>query len=663
MGLTDGTPDARRLVFTRSSSEAGPRTDGVTYVVLDTAWTPGPGMRSDVVTARTVISTATWSEDLFRSAMVRLDTWAEDAGIPEALTLEGVCWWYPLRPELWAFVLERLVWLEALRTLGDGGGPADLEVPDDDRALVDAARALGEATGRGVRTVEALTPALVPASSVTVPRSSSPGIAGWRELVRRLTRGAGSRRGSADGRRTTGVGETAQRAVWEAREAAIEARLPSGVAPPPWVLFITQPRTHHAVHRADSQSRMDSILSPLREGMERRGFRTAVAVLQTDHRKDDGWAAVEHDQRLIPVSFIVRRHAQASRDPGGFLAGAGAAMERAVRTPFLVGDADLAPAVVRELSRFCGAWLEQQRRLEGAAEGFMAATRPAAVVLSHERLRTPWVAAARRREIPVFAVQHGVIHDVHLDYVYRRTPGLERPDVTFVYGEYERSVLREFGGYRDEQLVVSGSPRSDLDRVTIPADRATEREDVRRQLGVAPGAAMLVVSTAYGDVFRRYHGAEFLERFLREPLPGTHVVLKLHPAEQDDGPYVELLRGLARADGHDPTPLSVIRDIDLYRLLRAADAHLGLYSTVLTDAVVAGTPNLIAVGQPSADFLGYVAAGVAVPVRDARELRGALLQLRPPDPAARQAFLQVHFREGDASEIITSRVSAELDRR
>ena len=100
--------------------------------------------------------------------------------------------------------------------------------------------------------------------------------------------------------------------------------------------------------------------------------------------------------------------------------------------------------------------------------------------------------------------------------------------------------------------------------------------------------------------------------------------------------------------------------MDLYRLLRAADAHLGLLSTVLTDAVAARTPNLIAVDQAHTDLLGYVAAGVARPIRDAADLRAALDDLRPPDEAARQAFLAAHLEPGPASQRIVARVTAAL---
>jgi RimJ/RimL family protein N-acetyltransferase len=110
-----------------------------------------------------------------------------------------------------------------------------------------------------------------------------------------------------------------------------------------------------------------------------------------------------------------------------------------------------------------------------------------------------------------------------------------------------------------------------------------------------------------------------------------------------------LIEGLARAGGYRTPLVTIVHDIDLFRLLAAADAHLGFHSTVLTDAVAAGIPNLIAAGHATADLLGYVEAGVAQPVRDATELRAALDDPRPPAPDARAAFLERHFRAGDAS--------------
>jgi hypothetical protein len=106
--------------------------------------------------------------------------------------------------------------------------------------------------------------------------------------------------------------------------------------------------------------------------------------------------------------------------------------------------------------------------------------------------------------------------------------------------------------------------------------------------------------------------------------------------------------------------MSIVRDIDLYRLLRAADAHLGLHSTVLTDAVMAGTDNLIARVEASGDLLGYVAAGVARPVTRVADVRAALDHPQSAHPAARRTFIEDHFRPGEASARIVAAIESEV---
>jgi hypothetical protein len=172
---------------------------------------------------------------------------------------------------------------------------------------------------------------------------------------------------------------------------------------------------------------------------------------------------------------------------------------------------------------------------------------------------------------------------------------------------------------------------------------------------------MVVFSTTRETVHRRFYWPHVVGRLLDGPVPGVHLVFKLHPAEEDDGSYRALIDGLARAGGFAPPPLSIVRDIDLFALLRAADAHVGLYSTVLTDAVTTGTPNLIAATQARTDLLGYVAAGVARPISDGREFRAALSDLSPPPAAARRAFLEDHFRSGDATGRVVAAIEQILD--
>ena len=282
-------------------------------------------------------------------------------------------------------------------------------------------------------------------------------------------------------------------------------------------------------------------------------------------------------------------------------------------------------------------------------------------MLTHEGIQTPWLQVCRDRRIPTFAVQHGMIYPTHPGYRHPRDPRLPLPGTTFVTGPSERDVLLRHGGYAPGEVVIVGSPRPEMDR---PPDaeplRRQEREAVRRAMGVADGMRMLVVSTEFLPLQRRFVLATSTSSACSgSPSRDCTSCSSSIPAEGRRALPRPADRA-GRAGGFAPPPITIVRDVDLYRLLRAADAHLGLLSTVLTDAVVAGAPNLIAVDQAHTDLLGYVAAGVARPIRDAADLRAAVADPRLPDDAARQTFLAAHFLPGSASERIVSRITAEL---
>jgi len=320
----------------------------------------------------------------------------------------------------------------------------------------------------------------------------------------------------------------------------------------------------------------------------------------------------------------------------------------------VVQGVDLGPVLTRRVADQARALQPGHARSVARLRSLIHRLRPAAVLLADEYHRHDWLAAARLEGVPTVAVQHGLIYRWHNGYMHADRPeGLRLATRTYVFGEWERRLLTETSVYRDDEVRVSGSPRLDLVPPGVP-----DRDGVRAELGVAAGDRLVVISGTWGIDYRRFHYPIALASLVDRPLPRVHLVVKLHPGEPDEGPYRAVIEGVAAAGGFEPPPLTIVQSVDLYRLLRAADAHVGIHSTVLTEAVATGTPNLLAAMLAASDLLGYVAAGVAIPVRDGGDLLAAL-DAGPASaaaPAARQAFLDAHFRPGSASE----RIAADL---
>jgi hypothetical protein len=629
-----------RVVFLTSAADAPAPVDGTVLVVLDTAWTPAPGDRPDLRPLRPATSRILERRDLFDEALARLDAWADATGMADRMTIDGVSWWFRVRETMWHWLHERMLWRLSIGELLDGATPSALVVPTTETALGDVADLLVGAVLPGTVAERTAEPAAhKPADGFPEPAADRPtGRLQWWESWPRRRR----RRVELE-RRDRLLDERVRKLATERRGG---------------VLILSHMGIRQQIRTVAGERPVDPNLGGVIERLRRDGDDPIVIGLGLDHRIDDEWPVIRDDDGLIPQSVVQKRWSTtnvADDQAGDSMIGS---IETAPKAALDVDGIDLAPGLLPELKAFARTGLPIAQRQQPRVERLLDELRPGAMLLTHEGIRTPWLVAARRASVPTFAVQHGVLYPTHPGYAHPRHPGLVLASRTFVFGEYERRVLLEHGGYRDDEVVTTGSPRLDLDAALgeDPQDLLIERAALRRELGVRDGDMMLVVSTVNLPFIRRFHVVQMLERMLGGPLPGIHVVFKKHPGEVDDGPYQALLDGLARAGGYAPPPVTIVREVDLYRLLRAADAHLGLRSTVLTDAVVVGVPNLIATVQAHADMLGYVDAGVARPVRNRTELLEALANPRPADPAARAAFLERHFLPGDASERIARAV-------
>jgi hypothetical protein len=614
----------RRLVFVDRAADAAPPTPGVTTVVLDGAWTPSAEMAHPPIPIRPVVRSIVEEVDVIDGSLAALDEWAAAAGLPEAFSIDGVPWWFRVRMLLRWDAHELLLWSLVLDRLGWGRAFDAVAIPSGRHQLVAAARTAAPETLRSGAD------AGTGSSAIELVRPRPPAQRFIRRNRRRLQQMLDRFRPPAG--------------ALPDRLAILEGRLQTLSREPGGVLALAWPRAFQVLRDGGLERWTDPYLVGALDRLAADGEPVTTIGLGLDPGDDGDWPVIEGDPRLLPDGFLDQRLGGPEGDESSPPALA-AALERSAGMPQPTYGVDLGPGLAQLVGAYGGRWLARQRRAFRAAQETISALGPAVLFTNREASRTAWLAAARRAGVPSVAIQHGMLYPNSPEYFHSAQPGRVRPDVTCVFGDWERDLLVAEAGFRPDEVRVTGSPRP---LAPATSEDPGERDRVRRELDVGPGDHVLVVSVAHNEVLGELHTFATLERLLGGPLPGIHLVIKLHPQDSSEPRHATFFDGLAAAGGYPPPRLSIVRDVDLYRLLRAADAHLGQFSTVLSDAVVAGTPNMIAVGQAYADALGYVAAGVATPVRSIDEVRAFMRYPRSASPEARGRFLEAHYRPGDS---------------
>lgn len=609
----------------------GPMT-GRSVVVLDTTWT-APGDADDpALGLRDVAERVLGSRDLNAESAEVLDTWAETSGIVDAMTVAGTSFWYNGRVGHAMWLREQMLWLGILDELVTTLRPSGIECAvGSDAELVQLAEMVAGRDGLAFDAERP--PAPEPPADRTVEAAGRP------SLIQRI-RGRIQRQLRPDERTRRG------RVVIERLD-----RLARSEHRP---LLVVHAHALQRVDGPDGPRFMDAYLDPIGEHLAGSRLEPVTIDLPASIDDDETWQrlAGPGSERILPADVL--RLLGTPDDLEGIRGRADDVGDRIAEltVPVIVSGVDVGPVLAARVAA-------QARRLVASRtismwriERLLRRLRPAGLLLADEYHRQDWLAAAKSAGVPTVAIQHGLIYRWHNGYIHRSRPAaLRLPDRTYVFGPWERRLLTSHSVYREDEVIVGGSPRLDL-----LAPEPVPRQAIRDELDIAPGDRLVVISGTWGLTYRRFHYPLSLARLFDRPFPLTHLVVKLHPTEPDEGPYRAVIAGVAAAGGFDAPPISVVRTIDLYRLLGAADAHLGVQSTVLTEAVAAGTPNLLADTIAGADLLGYVAAGVAVPVRTGADVLAALDAPAAGETAemARRAFLADHFEPGDASSRIAT---------
>ena len=175
-----------------------------------------------------------------------------------------------------------------------------------------------------------------------------------------------------------------------------------------------------------------------------------------------------------------------------------------------------------------------------------------------------FVAEARKRNIPVFEIQHGTIGDEHFAYNSYLNMGqfVNTPDYLLCYGEPEMNSMRFSIG---------------KDRI-IPVGNLFLNE----------------VSDKYKDRFEREQGSILLVAFnidndnlvdlavrIKDKVPDRHVTYRFHPIEKRNDKVIDILKTAG-------VELSMDFRVSVYDYLAVSDIVIGTKSTVLKEAEVFG---------------------------------------------------------------------------
>lgn len=625
--VAGGAPARIRFLPGAPDATSGPAADELA-VVLDTTWFAAHhGTAPRGIELRLLAERVLERRDLIAEAAVALDRWAEAAGAVERLALDGVSFWYEARLGHWMWLVDRLLWLAVVDDLlAEHRGVTELVCEAGvDEPLATAVRLIGARDGLRVTVHDEAAAGTVAAPAAAPPRPGRPRLL-LRRLRRRLLPPEPERRRRAALRHVDAIARDRRRR-----------------------LLVVQAHARQRIDTPAGPRLVNPYLGPVADRLAGTRLEPFEVDIRATIDDPDAWAGLvgAAGRRSVPGDLLGALGADPAPERTRAEAERAAAAIRGCGTALDVGGVDLGPLLAHRVAGWAAANLGRRRRDVARIRALLRRLHPAGVLLADEYHRQDWLAAAHAEGIPVAAIQHGVIYRWHNGYVHATRPAeLRLPDRTYVFGRWERDLLTTVSVYRPDEVVVGGSPRLDL-----VDPMAVDAAGLRTELGVAPDERMVVLSGTWGPMYRRFHYPIALARLFDRPVERVHLVVKLHPSERDEGPYRCIVEGLAAAGGFAPPRITVVQSVDLYRLLAAADAHLGIHSTLLTEAVATGTPNLLATGLAAADLLGYVEAGVAVPVRDADDLRSALDRPREAaGPAGgREAFLRAHFEPGDAS--------------
>jgi hypothetical protein len=332
-------------------------------------------------------------------------------------------------------------------------------------------------------------------------------------------------------------------------------------------------------------------------------------------------------------------------------------------------DIDLYESVRDDLPTYFYNILPRMVKYIKMAELMVANESPDAIVIVNEY--GPWeraiIVAAKAKQIPTVAIQHGNITPESIGYMHSReeisstgsvrVPYCPLPDVTAVHGNYHKEILTKESAYPEERVVVTGHPMYD---VMASADRIFDKNQLLKKLNL-DSDKKIILWTTQSHVLPKEENVKNIAAVFdaMNGLKSYQLVVKLHPGEDRGATLYRMNRSY--------TPAILGKEAEILALIYLSDLVITKYSTSATEAIALNKPVIIMNLSGEPDLVDYVRDGVAFGVYNAEDLRKSIEKLMEQYDGlsqGREKYLKSHLYkvDGKARNRIVSLIKGLTDK-
>lgn len=270
------------------------------------------------------------------------------------------------------------------------------------------------------------------------------------------------------------------------------------------------------------------------------------------------------------------------------------------------------------------------------------------------------VIAAKLLNIPVIAIQHGVIHEFHRGYMYRKkeiTLGCPLPDITAVYGSYYYDLLTGISSYPKDRVIITGQPRYDH---LFEAEQKYSRNEVIGKYKINPNSKIILWTTQCHGLTMKENVANFETVFncMENIKENITLIIKQHPGETNK--YTKMIYRILKK--YKINVVITAKDADTYELIYACDVLMTKSSTTALEAILLDKPVIVLNLSGEQDVNNFVQEGVAKGVYNQKSLEPTIVNLLSNDDLKiyRQKFISQYLFKNDG--MATSRVIQAINR-